>query len=423
MTNQQKTLNKGFLSAPRLVSAMRSLPVILLFCLVFTGVLPAQTAPTRPTVASAVDATFEKVALTFQKRLETFSTEISRRPSLRFHMKTSFYDKHLRKFFADFDGSGSFTGKFPGNIKVADYYITSDGAVAYDINVEKLTCSGEGLKFAFHGDLVLSIDKLIYNLAQESTQIAGTLAISQAADLMFGFLNVANPSVLAECVTKTFQKFSVSTLSVGAAELTEKALSQNNKKLAQMVKESAKDGSMATFLAFSLLKASATSLAAVAGASLGAMVGSSLAPGPGTIVGAFIGKQVAKTGAKTVIYEVTIDIPIAMALKKIAKYQAVLSESPASELARSKIEEPTNFIIKKLKKEIDSGDYKTFDGVLKKIEKFEPSERSGLTSLLHQIGELLRFRLMEEKDWYAAKKLNQLRLKLQEWGVKPLFNN
>ena len=55
------------------------------------------------------------------------------------------------------------------------------------------------------------------------------------------------------------------------------------------------------------------------------------------------------------------------------------------------------------------------------MDKFEGSERKAFVHLLSKLGEQLRFKLMEEKDWYAAKKLNQMRFKMKNWGLPALF--
>ncbi|MFC1746613.1 hypothetical protein ACFL35_21655, partial [Candidatus Riflebacteria bacterium] len=115
------------------------------------------------------------------------------------------------------------------------------------------------------------------------------------------------------------------------------------------------------------------------------------------------------------------DLPMRVYLRKIVKYQKRLAEDPENQVFRAKIEKCHRFITGKMKKEFESEEYSTFDRLLKTIEAMSVEDRPALIPLLKDIQELLSFKLLQEKDWYASKKLLQLREKLKSWGIHKHF--
>ncbi len=373
------------------------------------------------TFSEKTDGLLTKIATVFQARLRTFAEHLNQKKNVNLKIKNTFYDKQLRRIFVDFEGSALFTGKLPFKLKLTDYYLTSDGPIAWDLTVEKMVSRQGGVYFSYHGDLVLSLDKILSNLVQEVVKTAGVVVLSQIGDELLSFLQNFDLDLLAKAISKSFEKFSRETLSVSAAEAAESALRFNNKTLAARITTCAKNGTMIAFIGVTLFKTTTISLASITGATFGAMAGNLLLPGAGGLVGAFLGKEIMEGIAKTIVSEVTVEIPIEISLNRLVKYQKILSVQPSSELARTKLQTYSEFIFKKVRKEIDHENYHTFDWLLKKMDKFESSDRKAFITLLSKLGEQLRFKLIEEKDWYAAKKLNQMRFQMKNWGLPGLF--
>jgi hypothetical protein len=362
---------------------------------------------------------FERVGQSVLQFAKTFEARVNQQKNLRLQIKNQFYDAHLRRVFIEFSGSALFSGKLPEKVKLTDYFITSDGAYAYDLTIEKAVRTPAGITFEFRGDIVLSLDKILYDMAKEATSLGTALVFNKAADLLVEFLTGINSEILAQSISKCFAKFSKEAVAISTAELIDNATRVNNKKFVELIKGSAKNGGILTFLTLTILKTSVSSVAGVAGATLGAMAGSALVPGVGGVVGAYLGNKLFASISKAIIYQVAVDLPITFALRKIVACQKLLEEYPDKEAIRAKADSSNRLILRKVKRELDNDDYKTFDQLLDKMDDYAKADIRFFVPVLKNITELLRFKVMEERDWYAAKKFQQLRLKVQEWGYLP----
>ncbi|MBI3039145.1 hypothetical protein HYY75_08880 [bacterium] len=372
-------------------------------------------------LSKAVNSTLENIAGVFQRKSVELAARLREGKRLNLEIKNQFYDKHLRRIFVDFKGTGIFSGKLPFKFDLSDYYITSDGPIAYDLIIEKMSQEGGAIVFSFHGDLVVSLDKIIYELAKTTAQIVGAVAINQASNHILEFLQTADLGLFAKAVTQTFSKFSKETLAEGGANVLDNAIRVNNKKLAAFVREAITSGGMASFLTLAIIRSSSNAIASVVGASLGAMAGNLVAPGVGGVIGAFVGGLVLSDAVKVVVYELTVDFPIEISLKKIVKFQEILNSCNSDAISRAKVEKYSRFIFSKIKREVDWEEYKTLDIVINKVEKFPKEQRKCFVSIFQEVLELLRFRVIEKKDWYSSKKFYQVKQKISEWGLVELF--
>ncbi|HNV72755.1 MAG TPA: hypothetical protein PKO06_23805, partial [Candidatus Ozemobacteraceae bacterium] len=132
--------------------------------------------------SAKTDQVLDRVADITQKKIRELAKFLDNRQNLDLELPIVFYDRQLRRVFVEYRGTVRFTGKWPAKIVQDDYYFTSDGTLAWDCSLTNLRVTREAVTFALHGDLVISLDKLLFELASEITQAATTAAWYQGAD-------------------------------------------------------------------------------------------------------------------------------------------------------------------------------------------------------------------------------------------------
>jgi len=373
-------------------------------------------------VVEKVALLLDKIAETSQNLARQFVEHFKDDPHFKLEIKTMFYDRHLRKIFIDFKGSGRFEGELPFQPKKSDYFMTAEGNLAWDFSIEKLGFAERCITFDFHGDLVVSLDKVIYDFTRETAALVGDVICIKGATYLLDFLQRFNSRLVAQAVSKTFTNFSKDALSTSGAEIMQNVAMRKDKTFLAIIREATSDalhsGGIATFLCFSIISASSDGITSCAGSTLGAVVGNILAPGPGALVGAFLGRKISMQIGKTIVYELTVDIPIHIALNKIVKIHKLTASPLKNEFFNDQLEKSGDLILKKIKRETDFGRYETFDKTLDEMGKFRADERIAFLPLCKKLQELLRFKIIEEKDWYSAKKFYQLKQKMESWNFR-----
>ncbi|HNV71124.1 MAG TPA: hypothetical protein PKO06_15585, partial [Candidatus Ozemobacteraceae bacterium] len=213
--------------------------------------------------------------------------------------------------------------------------------------------------------------------------------------------------------------FSRESASVMVGEVFDNSSRPSNPEFRRRVQEALKDGSVTTYFVLTLLKNSVSSIASIGGASLGGMVGGLLVPGPGAIVGAYLGGKISSTMAKTVVYKLSVDIPIKLCLRKIVKHGRELRQQPRSESSTRGMEKVHRFVTNRVKHEVDREEYKTLDHILAGMNEQNAEDRIYFVPLLKSFQEMLRFKVIEERDWYASKKFYQLKQRVTDWNLLP----
>ena len=382
----------------------------------FAAKKPDNLDKVRIKFSQKADIALAKAANLLDKAILKLANKINASKPLNLLVDSHFYDQKIRRYFISFRGSGAFTGKLPIKLTSNQYLMTSDGPLAYDLTVAKIQKKGKAILFTFSGCLVISLDQIVYMIARSIPNAAATAAISPAADLLGQFMAKLNVKLLGAAVTKTVTDFSSVAVSKAGAEVVKSA--SKNKNVTKLAQKCIKDGSMLSFLAIAILRSASTSIVSLAGASLGSTVGSIVAPGPGSVIGAYLGSTILTSIARTLVYTVTVKAPIFYSLGKIVKYHRILLKNPKDAIAISKYKNHNAKIIKKIKKEFDKDDFKLFDMAIKKIGKYSYEERFAFVSLLDEIKSILSFKIMNDQDWYYAKKYYQLKAKVEKWGME-----
>lgn len=408
----------------KLVRRTCLLALVLLVAFV-GGILPAATAkPEKVGMAGVLqklpataDALLVKAAVVIQNRAKAFAEQLNAGSHVRLTISHGFYDRDLRRLFIMFDGAATFTGKLPFFDDLSDRYFTSDSDIAWDLTLFSMKRSGGKIGFRFQGDVVVFLDRLVYDLAKEFVDIAGGVAFMKAADMMCRFSSEFNSRLVAQAVTKTFASFSKESLSTTGAELVANAVQHDSHRVRDLVREAISNGSFADFCCVAIIRAGIDQTGGLVGATLGAMAGSAVAPGAGSVVGAFIGRRITISIAHTISYKLTVEGPMEVCLRQIRKEWHRLQERPVDQIAAGRIASRERFILGRLKREFDENRYETHDKLITRVSKFDAADLPAFVSLLAQVREILAFKLLQKGDWYASKKLLQMKAAMRKLGL------
>ncbi|OQA08505.1 MAG: hypothetical protein BWY66_00962 [bacterium ADurb.Bin374] len=363
------------------------------------------------------DALLVKAACVIQNRLKVFAEHLNAGSHVRLNISHGFYDRDLRRLFIIFDGAATFTGKLPFPDDLSDRYFTSDSDIAWDLTLFSIKRSGGKIGFRFQGDIVVFLDRFVYDLAKEFIDIAGGVAFLKAAETLLGFADEFNSRLVAQAVTKTFASFSKESLSTTGAELVANAVQHDSSRVRDLVREAIANGSFADFCCVAIIRAGIDQTGGLVGATLGAMAGSAIAPGAGSVVGAFIGRRITVSIAHTISYKLTVEGPMEVCLRQIRKEWHRLQERAGDQIAAGRIASREKFILGRLKREFDENRYETLDKLIARVSTFDGADLPAFVSLLAKVREMLTFKLLQKGDWYASKKLLQMKTAMQKLGL------
>ncbi|MBF0543100.1 MAG: hypothetical protein HQM08_01640 [Candidatus Riflebacteria bacterium] len=329
---------------------------------------------------------------------------------------SSFYDQDYRRVFISFHGAFSFQGELPWKLNKNQWLVTADGDIAYDLTFTQVAAA-KGLAFNVEGVFVVSLNSLLLDMVKLVPLSIGALNYAAAEKLLENFLSFLKIEILAKGISETLTNFSLYSLSRSTAEVVAGASKLGKQSLADLVTKSATNGGMLEFAAVTLIHSAVITGADLAGGSLGAIVGNFLAPGPGAVVGLFLGSQITRLLASTIVFELVTDLPIAFFLNRIAKSGEVLLKCPNDEVQCENYKSYSQKVLQKIGRDFDNEKYLAFDTVLDRIGKYGQNEKIFFQQFLQALEEKLRFKLIDQKDWYAGKKMLQLRGKMKEWGI------
>lgn len=363
-----------------------------------------------------LDTVLKASAVALDRSIVKLFESLNKTDVLTVKVHSHFYDAKIRRYFISFSGTGTFKGKLPAKLTSREYLISCDKEVSYDISITDIRRVGRTLKFKYEGAMVFSLDRISYKLMKSVPHFAASGALAPAARLLTHFLEKLNIGILSEAISETLRSFSTVAISRTGAELLNAA--GNNKKLKIVIKSAMKDGSIISFMGMGILKCAAGSLVNVAGASLGSAVGSMIAPGPGSVIGAYIGSQILSQIAATVIYKVTVKMPIIRDLKKIQRSHEILKHNKGDYNALKSYNESMKKVQKKVFKEFNSDKFKLFKLILNRIDKYAANEREAFVPLLKKFQEKLLFKVINDGDWYFAKFYHQLKVFVEKWKLE-----
>jgi len=410
-------MSSGLYNIGRKNRTLVSLLLILSFLLSpFFSLTEVRAEEKRPNiVARIVDKNLAIAAAALDKATVSLFNQLDRKDNISVKIHSHFYDSHIRRYFISVSGEILFSGRLPAKINADSYTITVDKEVSFDVQLSNFRDENKGIRFNFNAAITVNLERLAYRMIQVVPHLTAAGALSPALEVMTEFLNRLNIGILSEAISETFRRFSAVALVKTATELISSA--GKNRNVIDVIKQNMKDGSILTFLAFQIMRCSTISLASVTGASLGAMVGSIIAPGPGSIIGGFLGSQILTLAARYVIYELTAELPLKRNVTRIVNSYAILQKNAADAEARNHYEDSMAKIEQKVKAEFNSERFKLFESLLNLIDKLSNKERPAMIPLLRNLKDALQFKVINEKDWYYARKYYLLKQYVDKWQL------
>ncbi|MFZ5950747.1 MAG: hypothetical protein ACOYXC_08575 [Candidatus Rifleibacteriota bacterium] len=374
------------------------------------------SSPNQSWFSAKVDAALKQTANALDHGLIKLVDKLDKSEVLNIKVHSHFYDARIRRYFISVSGDGQFKGRLPERLKASEYLISCEKEVSYDFYISEIKYQGTGFSFKFSGAIVFSLDQIAYELMKTVPHLAASGALSPAADLLTELLKKLDIGILSEAISDTLKSFSSVAISRAGADLLSAA--GNNKKLSVVIKEAMNDNSILSFLGLSIIKSAAKSLVNVAGASFGSAVGSVVAPGIGTMIGGYIGSRIASFVASTVVYQLTIKLPVIRDMNKMLCFHQILTRNPNDQVAAESYNHSLNLILRKIFREFNSDSFKLFHLVINRIDQHAKEERPAFVPLLRSLQEKLLFLVINEGDWLFAKYYHQLRLKVEAWGLQ-----
>lgn len=246
--------------------------------------------------------------------------------------------------------------------------------------------------------------------------LAASGALTPAFDLLAEFLSRLNVGLLSEAISETLRSFSI----VAFTRLTNDLIkaSANNQGLRRTLQKTLKDRSLLSFLALQIFRCASISLVSVTGASMGAAVGSVIAPGPGSIIGGYLGNQILTIAAKIIVYQLTSKMPFKRNIRRMLAAWHMLVKNPGDIVARAAHEDASAKIEKKIINEFNNEKFKLFEMLLKEIDKMSANDRQAMIRLLKNLQVVLNNKVINDGDWYYARKYYLLRDHVERWGLQ-----
>ena len=408
----------------RLLFARRSSRLILSFVLILSLLAApfADAAEMRPiekarvSFSQAVEKSLVRAASALDKAAIALAHAVDKTDNLSVEVHSHFYDSRIRRYFISISGTALFQGKLPYKLKADRYFISTDSEVSIDLDISHLKQTRSGLSFTYEGAITVSLDRIAYEMLKKIPHLAASGALSPAFDLLTEFLAKLNIGVLSKAISETCRSFSAVAFTRLVTDLI-KASGQNHG-LGRFFKDALREGNILSFLALQIFRCASISLVSVTGASLGAAVGSVIAPGPGSLIGAYMGSQILSVLAKIVVYQLTAKMPLRRNMKRMIVAHRFIQKNPGDDVARKEYQDAMSKIEKEIASELNNEKFSLFETLLKETDKLESSDRQVIVPLLKNIQTLLQFKVIRDGDWYYARKYYLLKQHVDRWGLQ-----
>lgn len=374
------------------------------------------TQKLRISFSSAVETSLKKSAQALDRAVLNLATALDKTDNIALKVHSHFYDATIRRYFVSVSGNGLFQGKLPFKLTSTSYLLSGNHEISFDLAINGIEKTSRGLSFNFSGAIIVSMDRLAYRMMQGIPHLAASGALGPVFDLFTDFLQKLNIGVLSQAVSETLRSFSNVAITKAGTELLSQA--GKNKNLGRLIKDTMKDGSITGYLTMAIIKCAAVSLVSVSGASLGSVVGSMVAPGPGTAVGAFIGSQVFTLIAKTIVHQVTAEIPLKINVRRMTSSWRIMVNNPGDEVARENYNRCSEKIVKKISNELESDKFSLFNSLIEEVDELQTADRQAMVPLLKSLQDTLSFKITNDGDWYFARQYYQLKQNVEKWGLQ-----
>ncbi|MBF0546654.1 MAG: hypothetical protein HQM08_19565 [Candidatus Riflebacteria bacterium] len=357
----------------------------------------------------------ERIAQTLKKQLFLLSTQLNKTKNIRLDIGGITYDKKFKRFCASFQGKVFFGDGVPLPTDAPNFNMGFDDNLSLDINFEKLDPTPEGIGYSYEGCLVITLDNFIKDFALYAAGGVVAIGLKLPEQQLNEFFQLCRSDLLAQTLSKTFKSFSnQSIVNVGDEVISDPKFKESAK--TEAIKGALKRKSLWDYTGLLLLQTIIRSAASIPGASLGAMIGSIVAPGPGTIVGAFLGAEIFSKLTKIVFKKVVDILTIDRMIRRTVDFHASLQLDPNDEYALAELEKYRRIIVQRIKHGLDRKEYSEIDRFVHRVEKLDNDSLPAFFPFLNDVCDLLS-NYSIEGDIIAKRKLSDIRTWAGKVGI------
>lgn len=399
---------------------IRFFMLFLAMIITFPSMAEKATATWTAAVDAQITATLAKIGQQCCIKVEQLAESLNKDKFLKLEVESSFYDPVLRRVFVAFRGEGLFTGDLPVTVPESGWFVTGDGALAYDLAITEPAQVEEGTKFKINGTAVVFLEKIILELSSLVAGTTGVPVVKEAAMTLLLVVEKIDCGLVAKSMNDLFSSFSPENMKALGDKITKSGKAAPG--LAKEIGKAVKSGKALDYLRLSLVHNSVGTIAGVAGGSLGAVLGSVIIPGPiGAVSGYIVGTCTLRSVAKGVVYKFSVKMPIDRSLKRIANANKDKEKMGATSLSiQGSGANGQSIILEMIRAEFKRKQFTAFDYTLESIDSYKPSERQFFVSLIKQLQSDILRKITVEADWFFAKKYYQLKAKAEAWKLTDL---
>ncbi|MEW6710987.1 MAG: hypothetical protein AB1403_14265, partial [Candidatus Riflebacteria bacterium] len=315
----------------------------------------------------------------------------------------TFYDQKFKRLYIEVEGTIVVSKSISKTFIKGEKIYSSDGQLAFDLVFKNPTAKGDNFLYQIDGELIIFQESIIESIARLTP--GGNTAYSPVGETILKFLEEARIRQLADIAAETLTSFSPEKLDQLKAELKKRSDEMGDTNLKKILFLTEKTGHFAKFFILSLVKSIPGMIGESAGASIGSVVGSFLMPGPGTLVGAYIGSVI----SGQIVYAIQYRIPINLKLARMKTLWKICQKHASDSIAAKKFNSVKAKFNQDIRDDLDKHSYIVVDEVLNILKNLK-KDRPGLMKIIAgDLTEILQNQLVHENDRYAERKLKQLK--------------
>ncbi len=348
------------------------------------------------------DKLHKKIAEKSISAANSFVAEFNEKSGSKIAIKDSFYDAKFHRLYIELDGKIIVSQSLHKTILKGEKIFSSNGQVAFDLGFKNPSVQRGKVTYELSGELIVFQENILSGIARVTPGV--NLAYTPAGETILKFLDEARIRKLASITADALTSFSPENLDALKAELKQRAEAMGDTNLEKIVFLTGKLGYFSRFFILSLLKSIPEMIGSSVGGSIGSAVGSLLFPGPGTIVGAYIGSVI----SGQIVYSSQYRIPVNLKIARMKTLGKISDNGAQDSVAGRRFQTIRRKFNQEIRSDLNQHSYIVVDEVLQALKglKKDKNPLSGL--LAKDLQEILQFQLEHENDRYAARKLKQL---------------
>jgi len=348
------------------------------------------------------DKLHKKIAEKSISAINSFVAEFNEKSGSQVAIKDRFYDAKFHRLYIEIDGMIVVSQSLHKTILKGERIFSSNGQVAFDLGFKNPSLQQGKVTYELSGELIVFQESILSGIARVTPGV--NLAYTPAGETILKFLDEARMRKLASITADALTTFSPEKLDSLKAELKQRADAMGDTNLEKIVFLTGKLGYFSRFLILALLKSIPEMIGSSVGGSLGSAIGSLLFPGPGTIVGAYIGSVI----SGQIVYSSQYRIPVNLKLARMKTLAKISDNGTQDSVAGRRFQAIRRKFNQEIRNDLNEHSYIVVDEVLKALKGLKKDRNPLAEVVAKDLQEILQFQLVHENDRYAARKLKQL---------------